>query len=168
MNFLLFAYLVILYAFLSSVDFHKIKVFKLIFQEYHQSVKQFWSRSDLTFFQAWSGSKLFAKNISRWQKSPLVGKELNFRTNIWGICSKFSKGGLVMKLNPYHSLGWFSRQQIDNIFLIFPIKTEFDISCKLPPLETFCLKCQILFSGKNEKNISKCHLLKILTRVLSV
>ena len=29
------------------------------------------------------------------------------------------------------------------------------------------MKCQILFSGKNKKNISKC-LLKILPRVLSV
>ena len=30
------------------------------------------------------------------------------------------------------------------------------------------MKCQILFSGKNEKNISKYCLLKILPRVLSV
>ena len=34
--------------------------------------------------------------------------------------------------------------------------------------ETICMKCQILFSGKNKKNISKCRLLKILPRVLSV
>ena len=30
------------------------------------------------------------------------------------------------------------------------------------------MKCQILFSEKNKKNISKCRLLKILPRVLSV
>ena len=30
------------------------------------------------------------------------------------------------------------------------------------------MKCQILFSGENKKNISKCRLLKILPRVLSV
>ena len=30
------------------------------------------------------------------------------------------------------------------------------------------MKCQILFSGKNKKNISKCRLLKILPRVLGV
>ena len=30
------------------------------------------------------------------------------------------------------------------------------------------MKCQIRFSGKNKKNISKCRLLKILPRVLSV
>ena len=30
------------------------------------------------------------------------------------------------------------------------------------------MKCHILFSEKNKKNISKCHLLKILPRVLSV
>ena len=34
--------------------------------------------------------------------------------------------------------------------------------------ETICMKCQILFSEKIKKNISKCRLLKILTRVLSV
>ena len=53
--------------------------FKKIFQEYHQSVKQFGSRSGPTgptFCPAWSGSKLFAKVISRQQKSPLAGKEL--------------------------------------------------------------------------------------------
>ena len=41
-------------------------------------------------------------------------------------------------------------------FSYFSQKTEFDISCKLSPLETICMKCQILFSGKNKKNISKC------------
>ena len=30
------------------------------------------------------------------------------------------------------------------------------------------MTCHILFSGKNKKNISKCRLLKILPRVLSV
>ena len=30
------------------------------------------------------------------------------------------------------------------------------------------MKCHILFFGKNKKNISKCRLLKILPRVLSV
>ena len=30
------------------------------------------------------------------------------------------------------------------------------------------MKSQILFSGKNKENISRCHLLKILPRVLSV
>ena len=30
------------------------------------------------------------------------------------------------------------------------------------------MKCQSLFSWKIEKNISKCHLLKILPRVLSI
>ena len=34
--------------------------------------------------------------------------------------------------------------------------------------ETICMKCQILFSGKNKKNISKWCLLKILPRVLRV
>ena len=48
----------------------------------------------------------------------------------------------------------------DDKFMIFsylPQKTGFDI-----------VKCQILFPGKNKENTSKCHLLKILPRVLSV
>ena len=35
-------------------------------------------------------------------------------------------------------------------------------------METVCMKCQNLFSGKNKKNISICYLLKILPRVLSI
>ena len=35
-----------------------------------------------TFCRAWSGSKLFAKAISRWQKSPQSGKELKCSVKI--------------------------------------------------------------------------------------
>ena len=41
---------------------------------------------------------------------------------------------------------------ISDIFL-FSQKTGFDISCKLSPLETICMKSQILFSRKNKKKI---------------
>ena len=47
------------------------------FFQYHQGVKQFGSRSGPMFCRAWSGSKLFAKVFSRWQKLPLAGKALN-------------------------------------------------------------------------------------------
>ena len=42
----------------------KIHFFEKFIQECHQRVKQFGSRSGLTFCQAWSGSKLFAKVLS--------------------------------------------------------------------------------------------------------
>ena len=48
-----------------SADFFQNSHFEKIFQEYHQSVKQFRSRSGPTFWRAWSGSKLFTKVISR-------------------------------------------------------------------------------------------------------
>ena len=35
-------------------------------------------------------------------------------------------------------------------FLFFP-ETGFDISCKLSPVETICMKHQLLFSGKIRK-----------------
>ena len=40
------------------------------------------------------------------------------------------------------------------------------MSCKLSPLESICMKCQILFPGKNESNISKYRPLVILSRAL--
>ena len=44
--------------------------------------------------------------------------------------------------------------------LIFPIKQDltFHANC----LQKICMKCQILFYGKNKKNLFKCCLLKIL------
>ena len=78
-----------------------------------------------------------------------------------------------MSLNPNtvnQSLWANSTWQIGDIFLIFPQKTGFYNSCKLSPLilETICMKCQNLFSGKNKEYILKCHLLIFLPRVLSV
>ena len=60
-------------------------------------------------------------------------------------------------------------QQTTNcdIFLMF-VKTGSDTSCKLSPKETICMKCPILFSSKEKKNISKCHLLKFLPSMQSV
>ena len=54
------------------------------------------------------------------------------------------------------------------IIFLFSQETGVDISCKLSLKETVCMKCQILFPGENKKNISKCHLLKILPKVLSI
>ena len=54
-------------------------------------------------------------------------------------------------INLYRSLGFtgkFSRRQID-IFSFFSQKTGFDISCKLSPLETICMKCQNLLKIRN-------------------
>ena len=50
----------------------------LDFFQYHQGVKQFGSRSDLTFCRALSGSKQCAKVIDQQMiKVTLAGKELN-------------------------------------------------------------------------------------------
>ena len=47
-----------------------------------------------------------------------------------------------------------SADKIFKIFFLFFPETGFDISCKLSPQETICMKCQSLFSGKkNKKNI---------------
>ena len=36
----------------------------------------------------------------------------------------------------------------DDILKYFPLKAGLDILCKLLTVETICMKCQILFSGK--------------------
>ena len=70
------------------MTFFKINIFKKFFHEHYQSVKQFGSRSGLTFCRPWSGSKRFAKLISRRQKSQQARKELNLRctSNLISVC----------------------------------------------------------------------------------
>ena len=63
----MYHYLVMSACFCRLLKIFQIYVFEKFFQEYHQSVKQFGSGSGPTFCRAWSGSKLFAKFISRWQ-----------------------------------------------------------------------------------------------------
>ena len=48
-------------------------------------------------------------------------------------------------------LGKISLDGILKYFSYFSQKTGSDILCKLSPLETICMKCQNLFSGKNKK-----------------
>ena len=52
----------------------------------------------------------------------------------------------------------------DDIFPFFPQITGFDISCKLSPMETICMKCQNPFSRKSKK--SKKNISIILCRLL--
>ena len=51
----------------------------------------------------------------------------------------------------------FSRWQIEIFFLFF--QKTFLTLCKFSPLETICMKCQILFSWKPKKKKSIYHLL---------
>ena len=46
---------------------------------------------------------------------------------------------------------WADSADVDDIFLTFPRKIGFGISCKLSPEETICMKCQNLFLGKIRK-----------------
>ena len=56
------------------LTFFQINFLKNLLSKHTQCVKQFGSRSVLTFCWFWSGSKVFAKVISRWQKLPLARK----------------------------------------------------------------------------------------------
>ena len=56
-------------------------------------------------------------------------------------------------LNLYPFIGILGRRQTDYtvFFLFFPAKKGFDISCKLSPYKTICIKYQSLFSGEKKK-----------------
>ena len=72
---------------------------------------------------------------------------------IWHFMQLVSIGESSLRLS---SMGKFSAENtLFFFFFYFSQKTGFDISCKLSPspLETICMKCQTLFSGKNKKNI---------------
>ena len=86
------------------------------------------------------------------------------------FCKKrsFESRSTSINLNRYHSLGIFSRRQIDNILSYLSQKIGFNISCKLSS-EAICMKCQNLFSGKNKIFFFfNLHLLTILPTALSV
>ena len=53
-------------------------------------------------------------------------------------------------------------------FFYFFQKTGSDISCKLSPVETICMKCQNLFSGENKKNIIYLSSAELAQRVETV
>ena len=53
-------------------------------------------------------------------------------------------------------------------FSYFSQKTGFDISCKLSPMQTICMRCQILFPGKNKKNIINFSSAEVAERVVKV
>ena len=60
--------------------------------------------------------------------------------------SFFNSAKFLIKLNIGdinldHTLGKISRQQTDDIFFLVSQKIGSDISCKLSPKETICMKC---------------------------
>ena len=76
-----FYHFLTLSCFLSSADFFKTNFFKKILAGIQQSVKQLGSWSGRTLCQAWSGSKLFAKVISR--RQTLGDEELRQWKVVW-------------------------------------------------------------------------------------
>ena len=60
-------------------------------------------------------------------------------------------GNAIQLINTYRAMGKFSRRQPDDMFSYFSQKIWSDTSCQL----SLCMKCQILFSRENKKNISK-------------
>ena len=78
----------------------KIKFFKKLFQENYESFKRFGSRSGQAFCWSWSGFRLFAKAISRRQKSLLAKK-------IFGIMSSDFLSLMLGRV----FLGWTSTKE---------------------------------------------------------
>ena len=62
----------------------------------------------------------------------------------------------------------FTRRHFEIFFFLILQKTGFDISCKLSPMKIICMQCQILFSGKNKKNIINLSSAELAQRVVKV
>ena len=63
---------------------------------------------------------------------------------------------------------YYSRCHSEILFLFFSQKIGSDISYKLSPKETICMKCLILFPGKSKKNILNLLSAEIARNMLSV
>ena len=124
---------------------------------------------------------------------PLSGSQIDFkfrinkvRSYIWLCLKKKKKKKKKKWINTATTKTWVTKQctmftfhllyltfttlwanSADNklmiIFFIFSQKTGFEISCKLSPLETICMKFQIMFTNKNRSILNCC-----LPRVLSL
>ena len=51
------------------------------------------------------------------------------------------------------------------IFFLFLMENRLDISCKLSPDETICIKCQSLFSGEKKINLPSAELAQKVAKV---
>ena len=60
------------------------------------------------------------------------------------------------------------RDNESQLYFYFSQKTGLDTSCKLSPMETICMKCQILFSGRSKKNIINLSSADLAKRVVKV
>ena len=61
----------------------------------------------------------------------------------------------------------FSRGHFEMVSFFF-LETKFDISCKLSSVKKICMKCQILFPGKNKKTVIDVSSAELVQRVVKV
>ena len=86
-------------------------------------------------------------------------------------CIGKSESSLGVYVGRYVFLFCGSFDTADNIlkyFFLFSQKTGLDISCKLSPMETICMKCQILFSWKRKKTKYHLSYAELTQRVVKV
>ena len=86
---------------------------------------------------------------------------------LWVLNIALDKAGFVCFFLMLSSLGKFLADNILKYFSYFCQKTRFDISSKLS-METICMNCQIMFSGKNKKNIMTLSSDEFAKRVVKV
>ena len=75
---------------------------------------------------------------------------------------------MITDLPPFITLGKFGREQIDDIFHIFPRKKAFAFQANCLLWRQFAWNVKAYFLGKSKKNISKCRPLKFLPIMHSV
>ena len=77
-----------------------------VFDEHHQNVKRFGSRSEPTFRRSWTGSKLFAKmSVSRAHKLPQTKNCTTLRSALRESVSPWYIVNMLITLEP-HAICW--------------------------------------------------------------
>ena len=131
-----------------------------------KNVSSFCSAKATHIFSA-KNIRISAKTVNKMTLNELVKLTTLWTTGPWCAIQQKTQNTKIQEImmcntrkGPfYSSLGKYTRQQTD-----FPENRLWPsmqiVSKKLICIETICTKGQSLFSGKDEKNSSKCHLLE--------
>ena len=93
------------------------------------------------------GEKKEEKELEKGEIGKTFAEKKKFRTHKVSVCDLSAMpSDTYSKLTFTTLLAYSADDKLRMIFLIF--QNWFDISCKLSPMETICMKCQNQFSGK--------------------
>ena len=138
---------------LSSADSFQNEIFKEFFQEHYQSVKWFEPRSGPPLCRSWSGSKLFAKVISRRQKSLLARLEKKIICNFDSFSFRNPTSVTTSNVHDFKNTPWLEYNLRNHSYLEIGNKSYNRINYRQ---KEYAFWRQYFVSVSN-RDSSKCH-----------